>query len=119
MGCAPGAFAGAVHTGSMFGDGIYGANKAQKSIGYTSLRGSYWASGSDNKAYLALFDFHVGNEKHIKNHTSDCYTLNKSRLEKEGFDSVYAHGGADLRNDEFIVYDAAQVTVKYLVEISN
>ena len=28
---------GAIHTGSMFGDGIYGANKAQKSINYSSL----------------------------------------------------------------------------------
>ena len=111
--------AGAVHSGSMFGDGIYGANKAQKSIGYTSLRGSYWASGSDNKAFLALFQFHVGNEKHIHRHDSSCYDLSKSKLSREGFDSVYAHGGIDLRNDEFIVYDANQVTVKYLIEIGN
>lgn len=110
---------GAVHTGSMFGDGIYGANKAQKSVGYTSLSGSCWARGSANKAYLALFDFHVGNQKNITHHSSDCYTLNKSKLNKDGFDSVYAHGGADLRNDEFIVYDAAQVTVRFIVEISN
>ena len=101
----------------MFGDGIYGANKAQKSIGYTSYRGSYWASGNSSNAYLAVFDFHVGNQKHITNHTYDCYSLNKSKLERDGFDSVYAHGGADLRNDEFIVYDAHQVTIKYLVEI--
>jgi poly [ADP-ribose] polymerase len=33
---------GAVHTGSMFGDGIYFADKAQKSIGYSSLSGSHW-----------------------------------------------------------------------------
>jgi len=107
----------AAHCGSMFGDGIYGANKAQKSIGYTSLRGSYWSNGSDSKAYLALFDFHVGNQKDITHHNSDCYTINKSKLAKEGYDSVYAHGGADLRNDEFIVYDANQVTIKYLIEI--
>jgi poly [ADP-ribose] polymerase len=54
---------GAVHTGSMFGDGIYFADKAQKSIGYTSLRGSYWAHGGDNKAFLALFDVHFGQAK--------------------------------------------------------
>ncbi|MFA5722709.1 MAG: ADP-ribose polymerase [Candidatus Pacearchaeota archaeon] len=110
---------GAVHTGSMFGDGIYGANKAQKSIGYTSLRGACWSGGSSSSAYLALFDFHVGNQKNITHHNSDCYTLNKQKLAREGFDSVYAHGGADLRNDEFIVYDAAQVTVKYIIEIAN
>lgn len=108
---------GATYTGSMFGDGIYGADKAQKSIGYSSLSGSYWAGGNSNKAYLALFDFHVGNQKHITYHNSDCYTLNKNKLEREGFDSVYAHGGADLRNNEFIVYDSNQVTIKYLIEI--
>lgn len=110
---------GAVHSGSMFGDGIYGANKAQKSIGYTSLRGSCWAGGSSASAYLALFEFHIGNQKHITHHNSDCYTLNKQKINKDGFDSVYAHGGADLRNDEFIVYDPAQVTVKYIIEIGS
>ena len=61
---------GAVHTGSMFGDGIYFADKAQKSIGYSSLRGSYWTKGGDYKAFLALFDVHVGNQKEILHHSS-------------------------------------------------
>lgn len=111
--------AGAAHSGSMFGDAIYGANKAQKSIGYTSLRGSYWASGSDNTAYLALFDFHTGDQKHIYKHDSSCYSLCESGLKKEGFDSVFAHGGIDLRNDEITVYNSNQVTIKYLVEIGG
>jgi len=72
---------GAVHTGSMFGDGIYFANKAQKSIGYSSLRGSYWAGGSSNKGYLALFDVHTGEQKHIKRHDSSCYSLSKSVMD--------------------------------------
>jgi poly [ADP-ribose] polymerase len=54
---------GAVHTGSMFGDGIYFADKAQKSIGYSSLSGSHWTKGNENRAFLALFDVHVGNQK--------------------------------------------------------
>jgi poly [ADP-ribose] polymerase len=108
---------GAIHTGSMFGDGIYFANKAGKSIGYSSFRGSYWAGGSDSKAYLALFKVNVGKQKHITKHTSDCYTLNQSKLNKDGFDSVYAHGGADLRNDEFIVYQSERCTVAFIVEL--
>ena len=108
---------GAIHTGSMFGDGIYFANKAQKSIGYSSLRGSYWTGGGANKGYLALFDVHTGEQKHITHHNSSCYSLSKKVMEKEGFDSVYAHGGADLRNDEFIIYDGAQCTIAYIVEI--
>lgn len=110
--------AGAIHTGSMFGDGIYGANKAKKAIGYSSLQGSYWTNGSDKKGFLGVFQFHVGNQKHIKNHDSGCYSLNKRKLEQEGFDSVYAHGGIDLKNDEFIVYDSSQCTIKYLLELS-
>lgn len=110
---------GAVHSGSMFGDGIYFADKAQKSIGYTSLRGSCWASGSDNTAFLALFSVHVGNQKDIKRHNSSCYTLDKNKIGKDGYDSVFAHGGADLRNNEFIVYDSNQCTVSYLVEIGS
>lgn len=110
---------GAVHTGSMFGDGIYFADKAQKSIGYTSLRGSYWAHGGDNKAFLALFDVHLGKQKEILHHDSSCYKLSKKVLDGEGFDSVFAKGGADLRNNEYIVYNSAQCTVSHLIEIGN
>ncbi len=110
---------GAVHTGSMFGDGIYFADKVQKSIGYTSLRGSYWAHGGDNKAFLALFDVHLGKQKEILHHDSSCYRLSKKVLDSEGFDSVFAKGGADLRNNEYIVYNSAQCTVSHLIEIGN
>lgn len=106
---------GAVHTGSMFGDGIYGANKAQKSIGYTSHSGSYWAKGTDSRAYLALFDFHVGNQKIV---TSSCSSLTERKLKAEGYDSVYAKAGHSLRNDEFIVYNTSAVTVRFIVEIN-
>jgi poly [ADP-ribose] polymerase len=110
---------GAVTTGSMYGsEGIYFANKARKSIGYTSLSGSRWASGNSNKAYLAIFETHVGNQKHIHHHNSSCYSLNYNTIQKEGYDSVYAHKGADLINDEFIVYNVNQSTIKYLIEIS-
>lgn len=111
--------AGAIHSGSMFGDGIYFADKAQKSIGYTSLRGSYWSKGGDDTAYLALFSVHVGKQKNIKHHDSSCYRLSKSVLEREGFDSVFAHGGADLRNNEYIVYDSHKSTISFLIEIGG
>lgn len=108
---------GAVYTGSMWGDGCYFANKAQKSINYTSYQGSYYAKGSDSRAYLALFKVHVGNQAHFHNHTSKSYSLNEKELRKDGFDSTYAHAGASIQNDEFIVYNIAQCTVQYIVEI--
>lgn len=110
---------GVVHTGSMFGDGIYFANKAQKSIGYSSLRGSYWAGGSDNKGYLALFDVHIGNQKDIHKHDSSCYSLNQKKLDKTGHDCVFAHGGIDLRNDEIIVYSPERCTIAYIIELKG
>jgi poly [ADP-ribose] polymerase len=108
---------GAVHTGSMFGDGIYFADKAQKSLGYSSLRGSHWTNGGSNKGYLALFDVHVGNQKEIARHDSSCYKLSQGVMKSEGFDSVFAKGGIDLRNNEFIIYDGKQCTIAYIIEM--
>lgn len=108
----------AILTGSYFGKGIYWANKFQKSLGYTSYRGSYWARGSSDRAYLALAAVHVGKQLKIQKHESWCYDLNWDNLRKRGkYDSLYALGGADLRNDEFIIYKEPQCTIKYLIEI--
>ena len=111
----------AVISGKMFGYGTYFADKFKKSLGYTSLRGSYWASGSSNKAFLSLYKVHVGNQLHIKNHKSWCYDLTEKNLKSRGseYDSLWAEGGADLRNDEFIVYNQAQTTIEYIVEVER
>jgi poly [ADP-ribose] polymerase 2/3/4 len=110
---------GAAYSGSMFGDGIYFASKAQKSINYTSISNSYYARGSDKRAFLALFKVRVGNQYDIHSHTSECYSFSKSYLEKKGYDSTHAHAGKSLMNDEFIVYDSSQCTINYLIEFTN
>lgn len=112
----------AIHSGSMFGDGIYFANKARKSIGYTSLSGSYWANGSSNKAYLALYDVNVGSMWDVlgKNRYSGSMSgLNLGKVKSAGYDTVFAKGGADLRNDEHIIYEGPRCTVRYLVELKG
>lgn len=110
--------ANAVITGKMFGYGLYFADKFQKSLNYSSLHGSYWTRGTANVGFLALFDVHVGTQFHIKKHESWCYELNKENLLKKGkYDSLFAEGGADLRNNEYIVYEQEQCTVKYLIEV--
>lgn len=113
---------GVATTGSMFGNGIYAANKARKSIGYTSLRGSYWASGSSNKAYLAIFEFATGKEYEVLKGQTYSYwmgQLDKQKVTAKGCDSVFAQGGVDLRNDEYIVYDSNQCTIRYLIELTE
>ncbi len=113
----------AVITGKMFGYGLYFADKCRKSLNYTSLRGSYWVGGSDKRAYLALYDVHVGHQLKIRRHASWCYELNEEWLaERQGrfrkpYDSLFARGGIDLINNEYIVYNQAQCTVRYLVEV--
>jgi poly [ADP-ribose] polymerase len=37
----------------------------------------------------------------------------------EGYDSLYAKGGADLRNDEYIIFEGERCTIKYLIEIEG
>lgn len=110
----------AVITGKMFGYGTYFADKAQKSWGYTSARGSYWAKGSANEAYMALYEVHTGNQLHVKRHESWHSQLDEKKLKAKGdYDSLFAEGGADLRNNEFIVYNEAQTTVKYLIQMKG
>ena len=110
----------AVYTGSMFSDGIYFAPKCQKSIGYTSLSGSYWARGGSNVAYMALFETAYGTPYVIYQHDSSCYHLNYDVLQKMNPKCNCLHAKADkgmLRNDEIVFYRNDQMTIKYLIEI--
>jgi len=111
--------ANAVINGKMFGYGLYFADKFKKSLNYTSYHGSYWTGGSQNKGFLALYDVHVGKQLKIKKHQPWCGQLNADNLKKKGaqYNSIFAKGGADLINNEYIVYNQDQCTVRYLVEI--
>lgn len=108
---------GVILTGSMYGNGAYFSSKCRKSIGYTSLSGSYWAGGNATKSYLALFKVNVGNKKIVTKHDSSCYSFDKNNILP--YNSVHAPAGVDLKNDETIVYDIAQCTIKYLIEIKK
>jgi poly [ADP-ribose] polymerase len=112
--------ANAILTGAMFGNGIYYADKYRKSANYTSLNGSHWARGTQNSAFLALLDVHVGKQYEITKHSSECYNLNAEKLKKKGeYHSVFARSGYDLINNEYIVYTPNQSTIKYLVEVGK
>lgn len=114
--------ANAVITGKMFGYGIYFAPKCSKSIGYTSLRGSYWASGNSDKAYMAIFNVAYGNPYDVYDFNNKYYDLSYNKLQsfKTGATCLHAHSDKGmLRNDEIVVYKEEQVTIKYLVEIGN
>ena len=109
----------AVITGKMFGYGIYYAPKAQKSLGYTSLDGSYWARGSSNSAFMALMEVAYGKPYDVHSFDSKYYDFNYERLQKAypGANCLHAHAGSMLRNDKIIVYKEEQCTIRYLVEL--
>jgi poly [ADP-ribose] polymerase len=109
---------GAVYSGSAFGDGIYFADKFQKSYGYTSGSGSYWARGTSNKAYLAVYNVNVG-KQHIVQHSDS--SLSYKKVQAQGCDSTYAKpgGGSYIQNAEYIIYQASQCTIAYLLEVEG
>ena len=109
----------AIITGKMFGYGIYYAPKARKSLGYTSLSGSYWARGNSNSAFMALMDVAYGKPYDVYSFSSEYYDFNYDKLQKKspGANCLHAHAGNMLRNDEVIVYKEEQCTIKYLVEL--
>ena len=110
----------AVHTGSMFGNANYFASLAKKSIGYTSLSGSYWARGGDSVAYLAVYSAHLGNAYVVHQQEHEHYSFNYEKLRKRGeYDSMHAKAGRSLYNDEFMIYKVEQSTVRYIIEIGN
>ena len=112
----------AVITGKMFGYGCYYAPKCAKSIGYTSLNGSYWARGGNNVAYMALFDVAYGTPYDVYNFDRKYYDLNYDKLQQfmPGANCLHAHADKGmLRNDEIVVYKEEQMTIKYLIEIGN
>lgn len=109
--------ANAVWIGAMFGFGSYFSPKCQKSIGYTSLGGSYWAEGKDNVAYMALFDTAYGKPYNVYNFDSKYYSMSFDKL-PVGCNCLHAHAGNGmLRNDEIVYYKTEQMTIKYLIEI--
>ena len=117
---------GVITTGAMFGEGAYWSNPEKyhggvaKSINYTSLSGSYWAHGSDNCGFLAFFDVALGKSLDAYSFDSKYHSYNLKALKKEDPEawSLWAHGNTNmLRNDEIIVYDTRQMTIRYLVEI--
>ena len=107
----------AVITGKMFGQGLYFAPLAQKSMGYIDMQGSYWAHGQQPKGYLALFEVAMGKPYEPKHALGSSFTLKDL---KYGCHSVWARAGcSSLYHDECIVYRAEQCNMRYLVEVDS
>jgi len=112
--------ANALYTGSMFGDGCYFSNSADKSKGYTSINGSYWSKGTSNSAFMSLNLVAYGKPYDVYSFDNKFHNLDYKNLQKMCPDAnvLHAHGGTGmLKRDEIVIYNESQTTIKYLVEI--
>lgn len=104
-------------TGSMFGHGLYFAPKARKSMGYTSLENSYWANGNSDVAYLAIYEVAYGKPYDVYDFNTSYYSLNQSTMKSKKTNCLHAHADKGmLHNDEIVVYNETQATIRYLIE---
>lgn len=103
-------------TGAMFGNGIYFAPLSQKSVGYTSLRGSYWAKGDKKRGIIALYKLALGKVKENK-------TGGSADVQKIGdANSLWCFGkehnnNSRLYNDEIIIPNSNQAVCQYILDI--
>lgn len=105
-------------TGKMFGYGNYYATRAKKSINYTSLQtGHNWHNDVCEKGYLLVFKVAYKNPRHVSTHEHWMSQLTKESIKP--YDALFAHKGSCLVNDEIIVYDEAQSTLQYIIELEG
>lgn len=116
--------------GRMFGNGIYLAPDILKALNYSSLAGSYYSHGNDKVGYLAIFGLAIDPAKAFDPRPNlisrkDRHELNWDKLQRisPGATHTYARKGVmysdfTLKNSEVIVYNEAQCTIRYLVEIA-
>ncbi len=108
---------GVAITGAMFGPGLYFADDWKKSAGYTSLHGSYWSAGNGGvkgrQAFMFLTDVVLGKPfvaPHAQGYTAP----------PRGHHSIFGKAGASgVVNNEFIVFDAKQHQLRYLIEFTT
>ena len=101
----------AVHTGSMFGSGIYFADSSTKSANYC------WGFGnrhsSDNENFMFLCDVATGK---VKEYDTAQPQLTSAPY---GYNSVLGKKGRQLIHDEYIVYHENQVKLRYIIEFQK
>lgn len=109
--------AGAVHTGSLFGDGKYFAWQSTKSLNYTD--GGYWTGGRTKNSSRFMFGLDVTLGNMFLGRYSTFY-----KGPPQDYHSVYGKANVSgVMNDEMITYDfkpeTTQSRIKYLFEICD
>ncbi len=110
--------------GGMFGPGLYFAPESDKSVGYTGF-GCWRGEGSDN-GFLALNKVATGKPFWYYEQGGQSSDMCLTAMKRHGTDCLWAHsrahdksGNSTLYRDEVIIYDDAQTTMEYLVEVQK
>lgn len=101
----------AIHTGSMFGAGIYMADCSSKSANYCFGYGG--GSNISNENFLFLCDVATGK---IKEYYDAQPNLTKA---PRGYNSVMGKKGSSLVHNEYIVFNENQVKLRYIIEFER
>ncbi|XP_048576294.1 uncharacterized protein LOC5506123 [Nematostella vectensis] len=91
----------------MYGQGIYFATDSSKSAQGIYTKGS-------NK--LLVCQVLLGRSMIVRKADRN---MDKAKLRKGRYDSVYAPRGSDVMNDEFVIFDPAQALPQYIVHYST
>ena len=86
-------------------------------IGYTSGRNAYWTGGSQDVGFMAIYQVATG-KRYIREHSEPDLNWNLLQQPCPGAHCTWAVAGASLLNDEVIVYQNQQSTIKYLIEFN-
>ena len=105
--------------GKMFGHGLYFASNPTKSMRYTALSGCNNIHGSccDSTGLLAVFKVATGTPYHVNVWEPAMTRYDEKAIRSMGYDSLFAHKGVSLVNDELIVYNEDACTIRYLLEL--
>lgn len=118
----------ATTTGKLYSNGIYFADVADKALGY--IDGGRW-NRQNNKQdnWLAVYDVHLGKQATSDDVDKDAGGRGRGShialhdwVPNNNYDSYFARKGKDSRynlyRNEFIVYDEAKCTIKYLIQVN-
>lgn len=94
-------------TARMYGNGVYAADVSTKALNYSA---GFWGGRGNkfNNLFCFVTRFALG-KVYETAHSRSSGTPN-------GYNSIFAKGGHDLQNNEYIVPSEAQTTISYLVE---
>lgn len=100
-------------TAKMWGNGIYFAPTSLKSWGYTSYKGTCWANGKSDTAFMGLYACAYGRPYY----PSGLVKCSQSMLDSMHCDCLHAKSGtAFLKNDEIVFYNESAMVLNYIVE---